>query len=343
MKSKVMDMSDPKDDLARLLRVAGHRPAPPADALARMRAHVHGEWQAMLARRRRRQIFAVAASMLLAIGVSVPLLLRGPGAAVVAVAQLQGTAADLDITRGTRAARQLAADRFAVGDELRTGTHAIALTRTDDPRGALRLASGSRLRWTDSTHVELLQGRLYVDTGANRPTNAAGATAGVMPSPSLIVQAGQARIEHVGTQFLAERTGSGGTVSVREGRVRIDLSGTRAELGRGEAASFSDRGASLERTRGAANEDTWAWAEALAPHLALEGRDLRAVLAELAYERGQSLRFARPEVEAQVSQTVLHGPPLQLAPAEAMRTLLATAGFSATTTDGGSELVIDQR
>jgi hypothetical protein len=343
MKSKVMDMSDQKDDLAQLLRVAGHRPTPPEEALKRMRTHVHGEWQAMLARRRRRQIFAVAASVLLAVGVSVPLLLRVPGTPPVAIAQLQGAAPDLGIVRGTRAARQFAADRFAAGDELRTGAHAIALTRTDDPRGVLRLAAGSRLRWTDSTHVDLLQGRLYVDTGATRPTSTAGATHGVTPAASLIVQAGEARIEHVGTQFLAERTNSGGTVSVREGRVRIDLAGTRAELGRGEAASFSDRGASLERTRSGADEDTWAWAEALAPHLALEGRDLRAVLAELAYEHGQSLRFARPEVETQVSQTVLHGPPLQLAPAEAMRTLLATAGFSATTGDGGSELVIDQR
>jgi hypothetical protein len=308
-----------------------------------MRAQVHGEWQAMLARRRRRQFLAVAASVLLAVGITVPMLLRGPGAAPVAVAQLQGTATDLGITRGTRAARRFAADRFAAGDELSTGAQAIALTRTDDPRGVLRLAAGSRLRWTDSTHVELLQGRLYVDTGATRPTIDAGTTAGVTRPASLVVQAGQARIEHVGTQFLAERTGSGGTVIVREGRVRIDLSGTHAELGRGETASFSDRGAGLERTRAAADEDTWGWAEALAPHLALEGRDLRVVLAELAYERGQSLRFARPEVEAQVSQTVLHGPPLQLAPAEAMRTLLATAGFSATPAEGGSELVIDQR
>ncbi len=179
---------------------------------------------------------------------------------------------------------------------------------------------------------ELLAGRVYVDSGA-----AAGAAAS-----ALEIVVGDARVRHVGTQYLATRDGDSVRVAVREGRVRIELAAGGTEIGRGEDAAFGAAGGPIRRGTASLQGADWSWAEALAPRVLLEGRDLRGVLVELARETGRPLRFASEEVERQARETILHGPSLDVPPALALRTLLATSGFVAAT-DTATELVIAAR
>jgi ferric-dicitrate binding protein FerR (iron transport regulator) len=221
---------------------------------------------------------------------------------------------------------------MATGDVLDAGPGAVALRLEDEGLAALRVDAHSRLRWRGAHEFELLAGRVYVDSGASADSAAR----------ALEIVVGEARVRHVGTQYLTAREGNTARVLVREGRVRIDLDGGGAELGRGEAAAFATTGGAIRSGTANLRGTDWSWAEALAPRLLLEGRDLRGVLVELARETGRPLQFATQEAERQASETILHGPALDVPPGEALRTLLATSGFVAAT-DSTTELVIATR
>jgi hypothetical protein len=327
-------MNEADDALSKLIREAGPPPGPDAATLARLRAHAQAEWRASVARRRRAErtrTWAIAASLVLALAIMLPLALRD-GTPAVPVAHLVPDASgrsDAAIERGSRAARALPADALTTGDVLAAERRAVAL-RLDGSPAALRIDAGSRLRWRGAREVELLAGRMYVDSH-----DASGADA-------FTIVVGDARVRHVGTQYVTVREGDAARVLVREGRVRIDLAGGEAEIGRGEAAAFATAGGAIRSGAASLTGADWAWAEALAPRVLLEGRDLRGVLLELARETGRPLRFATTEAEQQALETILHGPALDVPPAEALRTLLATSGFIAAT-DSASEIVVASR
>jgi len=327
-------MNEADDALSKLIRDAGPPPGPDAATLARLRAQAHAEWRVGVERLRRAQrarTWAMAASVVLALAIVLPLALRD-GAPAVPVAHLLADAGgrlDGAIERGSRAARALPADAVTTGDELAADGRAVAL-RLDGSSAALRVDAGSRLRWRGAREIELLAGRVYVDSHDASGTDA------------LTIVVGDARVRHVGTQYLTVREGGSARVLVREGRVHIDLAGGEAEIGRGEVAAFATAGGTIRSGTASLRGADWAWAEAIAPRVPLEGRDLRGVLFELARETGRPLRFATAEAEAQALETILHGPALDVPPGDALRTLLATSGFVATT-DSTSEIVVASR
>ncbi len=324
-------MSEHEARLGDALRAAGPREAPDAVTMARLRAAAHAAWQAELTRRRRWRWAGVAATMLLAVGIAAPFVLRGPSQPAPAIAQVFSADTGASIVRDSRSTAVLGANSLGADDELRTAGQAIELRRTGDGAGGIRVAAGSRVVLRDAGQLELLAGEVYVDTRAS----------GIAAAPLRIV-AGAARIQHIGTQFIVRRKADAVQVAVRDGRVRIDMGAANAELVRGESAAFSSAGGDLRRGSLAPDDPAWRWVEALAPSLMLEGRDLRSVLEVLSRESGRRLRFASGEVEADVAATVLHGPPLELPPSQALDTLLATTGFAALPGEPG-ELVIAAR
>lgn len=295
-------MNPSPGNLGELIRAAGRRTGPDAATLERLRAAAHASWQARLAERRQRQrrVFAMAASVLAVVaGALLTFTLRN-GASDVIVASV------IDPAPGVTA-------QLHVGDEVLAPPAGMALARAPDGATSLRLAGGTRIRWRSPEDVELLSGRLYVDTGRSGDPRA------------LRIAAAAVQIEHVGTQFMTERFADRVQVSVRDGQVRVSRDGQSLQLVEGETgvAAF-DTGRPLTRSAVALSGPEWDWAEALAPHVVVEGRSLQAVLADLAYESGLPLRFASRDSEAAAANTLLHGPAIRLPPRAALRAVLAT-------------------
>jgi hypothetical protein len=316
-------MNDLQDDVGRLIQAAGRRSAPSRDSLARMREAVHAEWQAGLRRRSRNRLFAIAASVLVLVGGGL-LVANGPGlrpdgGAVVASLVQPGTAVSVDSGWRGWLRSSDSPDDLHAGDIVSTGSqYGTTLVRLPDARTTLRLDAATRLAWSSPGRVRLLSGRVYIDTGSG----ADGAPA----ADPLRIEAADTLVEHVGTRFVTSVDGSVVEVAVRDGLVRVTTAAQVASLARGERARVEGQGA-IVKAAGSAAGDGWGWVDALAPRLAIEGRDLLTVLRSLGFEAGVELAFAGQDIEARAGATVLHGPPVDLPPLEAMQAILATTSF----------------
>jgi len=292
----------------------------------RLRLGAHAQWQAGLRERRRRRFLAIAAGVaLLGIGTAFfPLLVSTPEP--VFVARLT-QAADHQIVRARDGADALDSELIGVGDELRTSeSQGITLAQLPNGTTSLRLAAHTRVRWKSAGRVERLAGAIYVDTSHGAP----GAGMAQPARDPLVIEVGEARIEHIGTQFMAVRRGNEVEVHVRDGQVRVTLGTDSRRLARGESAILRATGGSIQAGRDGAADPAWKWADALAPRVPIEGRDLLSVLRTLAYQSGLELRFATPALETAAASTTLHGPVLNLPPRETMRALLTSSGLGMT-------------
>ena len=319
-------MTEPQDRIADLIRGAGQRPEPSAEVYERLRLTTHAHWQAGLRQRRRRRLFAIAASVaLLGIGAAFFSLLQ-PTPAPVIVARLT-QAADHQILRARNGADALDGELLGVGDELHTsGSQGVTLAQLPNGTTTLRLDAHTRVRWKSADRIELLAGAIYVDTSHGAP---GGGLTQAAHDP-LVIEVGDARIEHIGTQFMAVRRGNEVEVHVRDGLVRVTLGSDSRRLARGESANLRATGGPIQTGRDAAADPALAVGGCFAPRVPIEGRDLLTVLRTLAYQSGLELRFATPALEAAAASTTLHGPILDLAPRETMRALLTTSGLSMT-------------
>ncbi len=319
-------MTEPQDRIADLIRGAGQRPEPSAEVYERLRLATHAQWQAGLRERRRRRLFAIAAGVaLLGIGAAFFSLLL-PTPAPVIVARLT-QAADHQILRARNGADALDSELLGVGDELRTsGSQGITLAQLPNGTTSLRLDAGTRVRWKSADRIELLAGAIYVDTSHGAP---GGGLTQAARDP-LVIEVGDARIEHIGTQFMAVRRGNEVEVHVRDGQVRVTLGSDSRRLARGESREPAGNGWTDRDGSRCCGRSCLAVGGCLAPRVPIEGRDLLTVLRTLAYQGGLELRFATPALEAAAAARTLHGPILNLAPRETMRALLTSSGLGMT-------------
>lgn len=322
-----MNDEDTKDAIARLLRSAGHRTLPSEAANERLRVHAHAAWRAELARRRRDRWIASAASFVVLVGAAwwaIGTRVHLPGQLV---ADVEQGVAEVRLLRAGQETGLDAARQVRTGDRLFvSGDHGAVLRPAVAEDVSLRLAPQSRVEWLSPREMRLLDGAVYVGV---LPAQGE-AVAKRMP---LVVLAGQARIEHVGTQYqVVVRAGSPHVV-VREGLVRVAVGRDEAVLAAGEAG-FVDADGAMKRERFADGGADWRWVAALAPSLVVEGRSLHDALSDVAREEGRHLEYDSEAIAAAARGTVLHGPPLTLPPADAAKALLSTTGFAAPDLDG---------
>lgn len=339
-------MSEDKDDLGQLLRAAGRRPEPSPAALTRMRSHAHAQWQAGLAARRRQRWFAVAASVLVLVGGSLFFMSTRQTVQTQITARIASGAGAVQVDRrGLAFMTETDPDLTGVGDRVSTGaSRGALLAQLPSGTTTLRLDRNTSVEWVSHDHLRLLSGRLYVDTGRNH-----GESANIATDP-LVIEAGDARIQHTGTQFIAALESGQVQVGVRDGTVQVAIGNDSARLRRGESATVklqSATGSANPITLGrlGASGEAWRWADELAPRLPIEGHNLVAVLRTLAYQAGLELSFATQSVEADALATTLHGPVLDMAPQDALRAILATSSFRSLPAPGDDSdaLVIDTR
>jgi ferric-dicitrate binding protein FerR (iron transport regulator) len=306
--------------VAALLRAAGPRPMPSAEATAAARAAVEAEWRSSVAPRARTRaagrpyLWAAAAGV--AVAVTALWLVRpdavAPASPVASLVRVEG---GLQASRGDGQWTRLAAD-----DAIDAGTE---LRSSPDGRAALRLASGvelrldagSRVSLEDTGHVRLAQGAVYVDSGS-QPGPA---------SSDLVLETAAGRVRHLGTQYLARLQDDRLTVGVREGRVAIEGPSVTAIGGAGEQLTVAD--GQLERAPLSRTAADWQWVAEVTPPYRLDGRTVEEFLVWAARETGRGIVYASPEAGRLARSVTLSGTVAGLTPEAAVTAVLSTTSL----------------
>lgn len=296
----------------RLLRLAGTRLDVEPERTSRVRQAVLDEWQAVTARRaaRRRALVGVSLAALAATAVIAVLVMRSPGGV-----RVPDVVATVEEPRET--ARPVTAGERIAADEERG--LALRLTRGE----SLRLAGGTSVRLLTGALVELERGAVYVDSGRD------GASQVEIRTPF-------GAIRDVGTQF---------EVRLMNGLLRIRVRTGLVELQRGDDVLAARPGTELTVDRTGVTSRVvapyggdWAWAAALAPGFAIDGRSLAAFLEHVCREHGWTLVYGDGELGREASGIVLRGSVEGLSPEDAVAVTLATSGLTHRLTDGRLEV-----
>lgn len=317
------EMQDSKDEatIAALLRAAGPRPMPSAEAMAAARAAVEAEWRdATAARgRTRRPIgsyagWAVAASIVVAT-VAVWMVrsnIESPVARVASLARVEG---QVEQDRGDGQWAQLATtDAVREGSRLRTsagGRAALVLANGVE----VRLDTATLIAFRDAGHASLAEGAVYVDSGAN-------------PGPAardLVLDTPAGKVRHLGTQYFARVSGDSLKVGVREGRVALAGPAGTAIGAPGEQLTIAD--GKLSRAPLARTADDWQWIADVTPPFDLEGRTVEEFLVWAARETGRTIVYATPEAGQQARTVTLSGSVEGLTPDAAIQAVLSTTSL----------------
>lgn len=304
------------DPIARLVRLAGARPAVPAERALRAEVAVRGAWQAAVAARRRKTVavwsgsLALAATLALAIG----LAWRGPAAAPVAplVGTVERLAGGAQLVAGEGGAEPLLAGvRLLAGGVVATGA---------DGRVAVRLASGASLRLDrDSRLTFLTPSRLLLQRGAVYVDSQGG--------PAVVVETALGTVEERGTQFEVRLGSDAVRVRVREGGVNLSAERGSWDAARGDELVLTAAG-SLSRHSVPFHGDAWSWVQEIAPAYPLDGRTLGEFLAWFGRETGRGVVWTDPAEQRRALGVVLHGTVDGLSPEQALAAVLPTCGLA---------------
>ncbi|HEV7714397.1 MAG TPA: FecR family protein [Steroidobacteraceae bacterium] len=315
--------------IARVLRAAGGRANPSEDMKAAVRAAVHAEWRATVAKRRGRQRIGLAAAASVVIAITGFWLGRPffapPGDVVASVSRSIG---EVQSREGGWGRWQTATSTQALraGEEVVTGADGrVALQLRDGV--SLRLDHDTRVAFVDAGRVDVRWGAVYVD---------AGTTAGTSEHLQVGTPAGVVR--HVGTQYEARIVSRGTRIRVREGRIDLVPVGAGSQSASvGEQLLVSESG-HIERGSIAPGDAEWNWAVSTAPAFDINGRPVREFLTWVGRELGREVVFATPESEAEADRAVLSGSVAGLAPAEALAAVLPTTRLRDVERDGKIEV-----
>ncbi len=309
----------PSDDaaVARLLRLAGHRPAVPAQDAAVVKQAARAEWLRTVKAERRRTLayrgagglLAAAALVLLVMGTDLrQRVTRAFAEPVATVAAAEGRAT----TRGEWLVSQRrldGSDLAELGPEDALLPGAVVETAAGEPPALLalrmagvsvRLAAGSRVKILSDRALELERGTVYADSGPG------AAAAG----RSLEVHTTLGVATDIGTQFAVrfDDRQETLTVRVREGTVSLDREGgphfVRADGGQGAELALSADGR-IARRQIPRHGPSWDWVLEVLPPFDSAGRPLYELLEWAARESGRELRFAPPELERQAREIEL--------------------------------------
>jgi ferric-dicitrate binding protein FerR (iron transport regulator) len=297
------------DSIEALLKATGRRPAIPADRTERARAAAYDDWRREVARHaRRRRIgwgVSLAAAAVVVVAVGLGFWATRP--------EMTPGASGIRVERVANAALQVGAT-VSWGDEVKTGADARVALRA--PSGhSLRLDTDTTLRVRSDREFSLERGALYVDSRGE----------GGSPRTSLRIDTAMGSIEDEGTQFAVRLAGDSLSLQVREGAVTLSAPSGRAVAAAGQALSL-DASGRIVRTDDAGRGAGWAWAEAIAPMMEIEGRSLLDFLEWVVRERGVRLRFADAGLAGRAPEIVLKGSIAGMTLEQATASVLATCG-----------------
>lgn len=322
------DRQTAADPLARIVRAAGRRAAPPKAHYDEVYAAVHATWQSKLARRRQRNWYALAATLALAVA----------GAALWQTFSIQSSppAGEFALLRGQVEQYSTGPDLWRRADPADARLDDGARIRTgDDGTAALWLADGGSLRLDTNTELvlhaaslELERGRVYFDSAGRRAR---------MPI-DVVTELGT--IRDIGTQFEVQSVADTLRVRIRSGSIALLDSNVDAPVAgaSGEEIEVSATG-QLSRREFARDDPQWRWAQNLAVAPDYDAPSVLRYLTWIAAETGRTLDFESETVRLQAELVRFLGDARDLTPTQLLATIEATSQFGYEMTDHGSILI----
>lgn len=284
----------------RILTHARSRSVPRSGRKEEMYAELRDEWIASNVSIRRKRQFAftgIAATILVAIVLSVQFgndtqSLTSPDAMLVRAMGSGSTINGRPIVPDNSGANLT---HFQRGDVLNTGKDA-AIAVDWRSNGSLRMKGSTSLTLLDGERVALTSGQAYYDSRSlfeSEPT-------------SIVIETPFGPIQHVGTQFLANVTASGVTISVREGRVTFGDAANNFIINTGESAYIAPPNPPVV-TRISSTDDAWSWVTGIAPARDVDGRSTREIIDWVARETGHSVEYLDDQAAAFADRDQLRG------------------------------------
>lgn len=321
-------------DIARVVRLAGRRPALTEQRRAAAFERVQAEWRAATTnvsdsaaasppvRGRWRAVLAAA----LAAGLVAVALLTGrfatqPGAEVALASVVQG----VEVTpAGSRSQPLRAGTSVHQSDTLKTGVDGGALLRIG-PALALRVAPESELRFDAPDRVTLLRGQIYVDSGAHSG-----------PGTSLTVVTQHGEVRHLGTRYLVRAAADRLDVAVREGRVLLAslVGDLRAEATAGERLQLAAGASEIERGALSTDDAAYGWLARIPTPLDIEGKTLGEFVAWYEAETGRRVDVGSDGSVDAVRSIRLSGSVAGMTPDEALDTVAAVSDVTVDRAEG---------
>lgn len=314
MEQESQDRQNGPDLVASLIRAAGRRAEPPADAYQRVLTAATAAFRVKTAKRRERIWVLVAAAASVA-AVAVSLLWNGTSTQtqVATVARVIG-AVEIAADGGWE---PMTGSRGSLGTGARLRTRAGGSVALElDGGTSLRLAAATEVQLDGPRRIQLQTGTLYLDSKASVGTGY-----------RIVTPAGTAR--DVGTQFELHVAGSALRLRVREGRVEVDRAGQFVTGSAGEQLEIDVLGG-VSRSTIATTDVAWQWAEALAPAPDIDGQPAAVLLDWVARETGRRLHYESAAVKSRAATVILHGNIRHLAPLAALDVMLATTDLEYT-------------
>jgi FecR protein len=305
---------------ARMLRVAGPRPAPPDHRLSRVRSQVHARWHAGVRRRLGRRRVAIWTGMLAAAAALVIVVSRagedaapGPPAAAAAwVATITGPQGAVRRAISGGSARPLAVDdAVLVAETIETGDAGRVGFRFADGT-SVRLDVSSRATFAGPRVVELSRGAVYIDTGTG--------------AQRLEIRTPLGTARDIGTQFEVRLVEAKLRLRVRTGAVELSDRSRSVTGHAGTEIFFSAAGA--ESRPLAPYGPEWEWTVAVSLPIDIEGLPLSTYLDRLAHEQGWTVQYIDSGLARDASGIILHGSVAGLAPVDALDVTIGTSGLA---------------
>ena len=316
-----------RDDevLEALFSKVSSRKRAPQSVENEIREVLHGEWKQQSRNRRlikRTLGWAIAASVVLALFLSTSLLRQTEqDVQSLVLASVEKMTGNVFVQKaGGQNARLFDSVQVLAGNELSTAQGSrISLTWANGE--SIRVDENCRVTFISESEIELLSGRVYIDSAGARIK---GKAFGIRTPSGLV--------SHVGTQYITGNAVGSVTVIVREGEVSFGSGEDKTVARQGQKLHISGDGDRTVTPIPVYGED-WQWIEQLAPPFNMDGRTMQLFLEWVGRETGRKIEYDSVETEFLAAQTQLHGK-VDFEPLRAMELILQTSDLTAQLKDG---------
>ena len=316
-----------KDELlSTLFQHASARPKAPLDDEAAIRAAVFTQWQKITGQRKQKRYltaFGLAASLVVAV-----ILINNLQEQPQPVGKPQQLA-HIEIRRGdvfvhnvqdkNSAAHRLANNTLYAGQVISTGTGSRLALEWNSGE-SIRIDENSEVALKSTSEIELIAGRVYVDSQHSTQTGA-----------TFMIRTVAGLIQHLGTQYLAATKNETVTLAVREGRVSLDGGTAEVTIQKGELAHIDTTGIT-QVTSIKTFDQMWQWTTLVTPELSLDGLSAFDFVQWAGRETGREVQFSDAATRKLSVQTRLRGS-VNLAPDRALDLILLTSDLEAMTSN----------
>ncbi|MDH3745813.1 MAG: FecR family protein [Acidobacteriota bacterium] len=320
-------------EIRELLQHAGPRPKVPDEHLVKIKEAARAEWEQLVSEQKtsasiralwvHRTAFAVAAALVMALGAGWWWLSRSGPVALETVAVVQTVHGEVRADGGTFEPGASLVEGSVISTKTGpTGPSLLAVRLSNGH--SVRLDSDSRVRLLSGAALDLIEGAVYVDSGAAHVAHAASAAGSSVEITTVF-----GAVRDIGTQFEV-RIQDGGAATlrlrVREGVVSVSRGAETHSAEAGQELTVDTRGA-VEVGTVSRHGSEWDWAIEAAPGLEIEGLRLQEYLDWLTRETGIQARYSDSGVGESAGDIELFGSIEGLSPIQSVDAVLPSTGL----------------